>query len=63
MRAFQQTLIEMAFLHAQVRRGSRVPDASERMAALNGRASALRPYLLAPPIPPPPARGVAISAR
>jgi RsiW-degrading membrane proteinase PrsW (M82 family) len=50
MAAFQQTLIEMAFLHTQVRRGKGPPDAAPRMAALNARAAALRPYLVRPPL-------------
>ncbi len=51
MKAFQQTLIEMAFLHAQVRRGHVPPDAAARMADLNGRAASLRPYVVPPPVP------------
>jgi protease PrsW len=48
--ALQQTLIEMAFLHAQVRRGQTPPDVHARMAALTSRAAALRPYV-PPPLP------------
>lgn len=45
VKAFQQTLIEMAFLHAQVQRGHLSPDAPSRMAELNARAAALRRYV------------------
>jgi protease PrsW len=48
MDAFQLTLTEMAFLHTSVRRGTAGPDAVQRMAELNSRAAALRPYALPP---------------
>lgn len=49
MKAFQQTLIEMAFLHNQVRRGHAPPNAAARMGELTLRAAALRPYVVPPP--------------
>ncbi len=49
---FQQALIEMAFLHGQVRRGRIPPDASARMADLSRRVAAYRQFLvMLPPSP------------
>jgi protease PrsW len=58
---FQQSLIEMAFLHAQVRRGRIPTDASARMHDLGHRVAAYRHFLVpATPLSapaPPAARG------
>lgn len=51
---YQQTLIEMAFLHAQVRGGRMPPDAPARMATLSQRVAAYRQVrVLVPPRPLP----------
>ena len=50
-RGFQQSLIEMAFLHAQVRRGRTPPDAGARMSDLYHRVAAYRRHLVS--VPPP----------
>ena len=61
LRAFQQTMIEIAFLHNRAVTGTAPPDLNARMLGLLERADALRPYVLLPPpaplpgmLPPPP---------
>jgi hypothetical protein len=55
LRAYQQTLIEIAFLHSRAMAGSGPPDLNQRMAELLQRAASLRPYvIMPPPIPPRP---------
>ena len=49
MRAFQQTMIEIAFLHNRFVDGSAPRDVNARMLALLNRAAALRPYVIIPP--------------
>jgi RsiW-degrading membrane proteinase PrsW (M82 family) len=49
MRAFQQTMIEIAFLHNRFVDGSAPRDVNARMLALLDRAAALRPYVILPP--------------
>ncbi len=48
-RAFQQTLIEIAFLHNRAVTGTAPPDLNPRMHALLEREAALRPWVLLPP--------------
>jgi RsiW-degrading membrane proteinase PrsW (M82 family) len=63
MRAFQQTMIEVAFLHHRFVDGSAPRDVNARMLALLDRAAALRPYVVLPPelgqpvLPGPPPGG------
>ncbi len=68
LRAQQQTLIEVAFLHNRAMNGTAPPDLNPRMAALVQRAAMLRPYVVLPPPPrllppqtrqPPPQPGIA----
>jgi len=55
LRAYQQTLIEIAFLHNRAVTGTAPPDLNQRMTELLQRAAWLRPYvILPPPIPPRP---------
>jgi hypothetical protein len=55
LRAYQQTLIEIAFLHNRAVTGTAPPDLNQRMTELLQRAAGLRPYvILPPPIPPRP---------
>lgn len=49
MRAFQQTMIEIAFLHNRFVDGSAPRDVNARMGALLDRAAGLRPYVILPP--------------
>ena len=49
MRAFQQTMIEIAFLHNRFVDGSAPRDVNARMLALLDHAAALRPYVILPP--------------
>lgn len=49
MRAFQQTMIEIAFLHNRFVDGSAPRDVNARMLTLLDRAAALRPYVILPP--------------
>jgi hypothetical protein len=49
MRAFQQTMIEIAFLHNRFVDGSAPRDVNARMLVLLDRAAALRPYVILPP--------------
>ena len=51
LRAYQQTLIEVAFLHHRALQGTPPRDVNERMTALLQRAAALRPYVILPPPP------------
>jgi protease PrsW len=53
LRAYQQTLIEMAFLHSRAVNGTPPPDIQTRMAALLQDATRLRPYVILPTGPPP----------
>ena len=54
MRAFQQTMIEIAFLHNRFVNGTAPRDVNTRMLALLDRAAALRPYVILPPELPQP---------
>ena len=58
VRAFQQAMIEIAFLHNRFVDGSAPRDVNARMLALLDRAAALRPYVVLPPELPRPARGL-----
>lgn len=49
MRAFQQTMIEVAFLHNRFVEGTAPRDVNTRMLGLLDRAAALRPYVILPP--------------
>ena len=49
LRAFQQTLTEIAFLHLRALAGTAPPDVNQRMLALLQRAAALRPWVILPP--------------
>lgn len=49
MRAFQQTMIEIAFLHNRAVVGTPPRDLNARMLGLLERAAALRPWVLLPP--------------
>ena len=49
MRAFQQTMIEIAFLHNRFVDGSAPRDVNARMLGLLDHAAALRPYVILPP--------------
>jgi RsiW-degrading membrane proteinase PrsW (M82 family) len=49
LRAYQQTLIEIAFLHNRAVTGTAPPDLNQRMAELLQRAAYLRPYVILPP--------------
>jgi hypothetical protein len=51
LRAYQQTLIEIAFLHHRAVRGTPPRDVNQRMAALLRYAAALRPQVILPPPP------------
>ncbi len=57
VRAFQQAMIEIAFLHNRFVEGSAPPDVNARMLALLDRAAALRPYVVLPPEQPRPPLG------
>jgi RsiW-degrading membrane proteinase PrsW (M82 family) len=61
LRVYQQTLIEVAFLHHRALQGTPPPDVNERMTALLQHATALRPYVILPP--PPTAYGYPPIAR
>ncbi|MCW2812207.1 MAG: Membrane proteinase PrsW, cleaves anti-sigma factor RsiW, family [Friedmanniella sp.] len=52
LRAYQQTMTEVAFLHHRVLMGTAPPDLNPRMSGLLARAHALRPYVLVPATPP-----------
>ena len=49
MRAFQQTLTEIAFLHLRAMAGTAPPDVNQRMLGLLQHAQALRPWVILPP--------------
>jgi RsiW-degrading membrane proteinase PrsW (M82 family) len=49
LRAFQQTLTEIAFLHLRALAGTAPPDVNQRMLALLQQAAALRPWVILPP--------------
>ncbi|MBP2418868.1 PrsW family intramembrane metalloprotease [Microlunatus capsulatus] len=49
MRAFQQTLTEIAFLHLRALAGTAPPDVNQRMLGLLQHAQALRPWVILPP--------------
>jgi hypothetical protein len=49
LRAYQQTIIEIGFLHSRAMAGSGPPDLNQRMAELLQRAASLRPYVILPP--------------
>jgi protease PrsW len=49
LQAFQQTMIEIAFLHNRFVDGTAPRDVNARMLALLDRAAALRPYVILPP--------------
>ncbi|SEQ83486.1 PrsW family intramembrane metalloprotease [Microlunatus flavus] len=57
MRAFQQTMIEIAFLHNRFVNGTAPRDVNQRMLGLLDRAAALRPYVILPPEVPRPGYG------
>ena len=49
LRAYQQTMTEVAFLHTRTLNGTAPPDLNQRMGALLQQAEALRPYVILPP--------------
>ena len=49
LRAYQQTMIEVAFLHNRAVNGTAPNDLNQRMSALLQRAAWLRPYVVFPP--------------
>lgn len=53
LRAYQQTMTEVAFLHTRALNGTAPPDLHQRMGVLLHQAEALRPYVI---LPPPPLR-------
>jgi hypothetical protein len=54
LRAYQQTMTEIAFLHSRGLNGTAPKDINQRMTALLQHAAALRPYvILPPPLPAP----------
>jgi RsiW-degrading membrane proteinase PrsW (M82 family) len=55
LRAFQQTLTEIAFLHLRALDGTAPRDLNQRMLMLLQHAAELRPYVILPPPPRPPA--------
>jgi RsiW-degrading membrane proteinase PrsW (M82 family) len=52
LRAYQQTMIEVAFLHNRALNGTAPADVNRRMNLLLQRAAWLRPYVVFPPPPP-----------
>jgi hypothetical protein len=58
LRAYQQTMTEVAFLHNRAVNGTAPADINQRMSLLLQRAAWLRPYVVFPP-PPAMARPVA----
>jgi RsiW-degrading membrane proteinase PrsW (M82 family) len=59
VRAYQQTMTEVAFLHSRAVNGTAPADLNQRMSLLLQRAAWLRPYVVFPPpphavAPPPP---------
>jgi len=55
LRAFQQTLTEIAFLHMRALDGTAPRDLNQRMLVLLQHAADLRPYVILPPPARPPA--------
>jgi protease PrsW len=53
LRAFQQTLTEIAFLHLRALDGTAPRDLNQRMLVLLQHAAELRPYVILPPPPRP----------
>jgi hypothetical protein len=51
LRAYQQTMIEVAFLHHRAVTGTAPADLNHRMSLLLQRAAWLRPYVVFPPPP------------
>jgi protease PrsW len=51
LRAYQQTMIEVAFLHHRAMNGTAPADLNHRMSLLLQRAAWLRPYVVFPPPP------------
>ena len=49
VRAYQQTMTEMAFLHVRASSGTAPADVNDRMQALRQRSVALAPYMILPP--------------
>jgi RsiW-degrading membrane proteinase PrsW (M82 family) len=49
LRAFQQTLTEIAFLHLRALDNTAPPDVNQRMLGLLQKAQALRPWVILPP--------------
>jgi protease PrsW len=54
LRAYQQTMTEVAFLHNRAVSGTAPPDLNQKMSVLLQHAADLRPYVILPP----PARGI-----
>jgi len=52
VRAYQQTMTEVAFLHHRAVEGTAPADLNQRMNGLLHRAAWLRPYVVLPPQPP-----------
>jgi RsiW-degrading membrane proteinase PrsW (M82 family) len=52
LRAYQQTMIEVAFLHNRAMNGTAPPDLNQRMNLLLQRVGWLRPFVVFPPPPP-----------
>jgi protease PrsW len=52
VRAYQQTMTEVAFLHHRAVNGTAPADLNQRMNGLLHRAAWLRPYVIFPPQPP-----------
>lgn len=50
LRAYQQTLTEIAFLHLRGTNGTAPPDVNQRMGQLLQHAGQLRPYVILPPL-------------
>ena len=53
LRAFQQTMTEIGFLHNRAVNQTPPRDINQRMNGLLQHAAALRPYVILPPVPPP----------
>ena len=51
LRAYQQTMTEVAFLHHRALHGTAPADLNQRMSGLLQRAAWLRPYVVFPPPP------------
>jgi hypothetical protein len=58
LQEYQQTMIELAFLHSRAVHGSPPRDINRRVTALLQYAARLRPYVILPPAAPgPPVQG------